>query len=128
MARLRSKYVCQQCGYTQVSWAGKCPECNAWASLVETVVEETSSRSSSRNSHRNIISANPVRLSKVLLKTTSRISTKISEFDRVLGGGLVPGQVVLLAGEPGVGKSTLLLELSDKLENVLYVAGEESAG
>jgi len=127
MARFHSQYVCQQCGYSQVGWAGKCPNCDTWGSLVETVTEsksssKTTSRGSSKGHAKSITSLASISLSK-----TPRISTKISELDRVLGGGLVPGQVILLAGEPGIGKSTLLLQLADSLGNFIYVSGEESA-
>jgi DNA repair protein RadA/Sms len=119
----RSQYVCQQCGYSQVGWAGKCPECGSWNSLVETVISE--SKSGTRREKKEV--SKPILLSKVPSIKTSRISTKIPELDRVLGGGLVAGQVVLLAGEPGVGKSTILLQLAQKLGKALYVSGEESA-
>ncbi|MBU0998009.1 DNA repair protein RadA [Patescibacteria group bacterium] len=126
MARFHSQYVCQQCGYSQVGWAGKCPNCDTWGSLVETVIESKSSskreRGTSSGQAKKITSLASVNLSK-----TPRLSTKISELDRVLGGGLVPGQVVLLAGEPGIGKSTLLLQLANSLGNFIYVSGEESA-
>lgn len=116
-----SQYVCQQCGYSQVGWAGKCPNCGTWGSLVETLIETSDKRQVTRKEL-----VKPVSLSSIPSKSTSRISTKISELDRVLGWGLVPGQVVLIAGEPGIGKSTLLLQLADKLGNTLYVCGEES--
>jgi DNA repair protein RadA/Sms len=133
---LHSKYVCQQCGYESTGWLGKCPECGTWNSLVETVVS-TSSKSQSRNSKQTSNSKSQVvKLSEIKQTATKRISTKISELDRVLGGGLVPGQVVLIAGEPGIGKSTLLTQLASQLSVqqsnsssvVLYVCGEESAG
>ena len=123
MPKVHSNYVCQQCGYSQTGWAGKCPECGSWGSLVETFVE--GKRQEVKGKRREI--AKPVLLSSIPSKATSRISTKISELDRVLGGGLVPGQVVLIAGEPGIGKSTLLLQLADKLGDTLYICGEESA-
>jgi DNA repair protein RadA/Sms len=126
MAKAHSQYVCQQCGYSQVGWAGKCPNCGSWGSLVETFFEE-GGRGEARERKR-VSGIKPVSLSSIPSRKTSRISTKISELDRVLGGGLVPGQVVLLAGEPGIGKSTLLLQLSDKIGNTLYISGEESAG
>jgi DNA repair protein RadA/Sms len=118
-----SQYVCQQCGYSQVGWAGKCPNCGSWGSLIETVVV----REEKPGKGRAATLAKPVNLASVPSKKTFRISTKISELDRVLGGGLVHGQVVLIAGEPGIGKSTLLLQLADKLSETLYVSGEESA-
>jgi DNA repair protein RadA/Sms len=125
MAKSYSQFVCQQCGYSQVGWAGKCPNCGNWGSLVETVVstERESKRAGEREIKTKITSS---LLSSIPSKKTYRISTKISELDRVLGGGLVPGQVVLLAGEPGIGKSTLLLQLADKIGNALYISGEES--
>jgi len=121
-----SKYVCQQCGYESTGWLGKCPECGTWNSLVETVTETSKSSSKSSNKHQTS-NIKIQKLSDIKSSATKRISTKISELDRVLGGGLVPGQVVLIAGEPGIGKSTLLLQLSDNLSNILYVCGEESA-
>lgn len=124
---LHSKYVCQQCGYESTGWLGKCPNCGEWNTLVETVIE-TNSKSEARDSKQ---ARNPnikiQKLSDIKQTATKRISTKISELDRVLGGGLVPGQVVLIAGEPGIGKSTLLTQISDNLGNVLYICGEESA-
>lgn len=125
---LHSKYVCQQCGYESVGWMGKCPNCGEWNTLVETVVS-TNSKSQTRNSKQGSKSSNskPIKLNEIKQAQTKRISTKISELDRVLGGGLVPGQAVLIAGEPGIGKSTLLTKLADNLGNVLYVCGEESA-
>src|SRR3990172_12918094 len=123
MAKAHSQFVCQQCGYSQVGWAGKCPNCGSWGSLVETVIQSSKSPKS-RETKRG--SAKPVTLSSIPSRKVSRISTKISELDRVLGGGLTPGQVVLVAGEPGIGKSTLLLQLADKIGNSLYVSGEES--
>ena len=126
-----SKYVCQQCGYESTGWLGKCPECGTWNSLVETVVETSRSQSKPVKTGSN---RKPISLNSISRNKTVRISTKISELDRVLGGGLVSGQVVLVAGEPGIGKSTLLLQLSDSLSTshqspatVLYVCGEESA-
>ena len=107
-----SKYVCQQCGYESTGWLGKCPECGTWNSLVETVVETSRSQSKPVKTGSN---RKPISLNSISRNKTVRISTKISELDRVLGGGLVSGQVVLVAGEPGIGKSTLLLQLSDSL-------------
>ena len=123
---LHSKYVCQQCGYESMGWLGKCPECGTWNSLVETVISTTKNEERKAKSGRSGTKAELVNLSDIKSSATRRISTKISELDRVLGGGLVQGQVVLVAGEPGIGKSTLLLQLSNNLGNVLYVCGEES--
>ena len=123
-----SKFVCQQCGYESVGFLGKCPNCGEWNSLVEVVEESTKHKARGRNKSSGTPNIKPISLSSIPSKKTSRILTKIPELDRVLGGGLVSGQVVLIAGEPGIGKSTILLEVSEKLgKNVLYVCGEESA-
>lgn len=127
-----SKYVCQQCGYESTGWLGKCPNCGEWNTLVETVTATGRGREI-KGKKRALVAAKSVKLSEIENVTTKRISTKISELDRVLGGGLVPGQVVLIAGEPGIGKSTLLTQLADNLSkinhssSVLYVCGEESS-
>ncbi|HET7099007.1 MAG TPA: DNA repair protein RadA [Patescibacteria group bacterium] len=123
-----SKYICQQCGYESTGWMGKCPNCNSWNSLVETVTQ-SNSKSEKRKSKQgsNALNSKPINLSDIKTSATIRTSTKISELDRVLGGGLVSGQAILIAGEPGIGKSTLLTQLSSNLGNVLYVCGEESA-
>lgn len=127
MTKSYSQFVCQQCGFSQTGWAGKCPECGSWGSLVETVVSQSLSTNRKDSKNRRGINSELISLSSISSKKLQRISTKISELDRVLGGGLVPGQVALIAGEPGIGKSTLLLQVSDKLGSVLYVCGEESA-
>jgi DNA repair protein RadA/Sms len=134
MVRFSSKYVCQQCEYESTKWFGKCPDCGEWNTAVETVVQTESKRQAVKGKSRsdsNVVE--PVLLSSIQSKETQRISTRISELDRVLGGGLVPGQVVLIAGEPGIGKSTLLLQVADMLgskpetsHDVLYASGEES--
>lgn len=122
-------YVCQQCGYESAKWLGKCPNCGEWNSFVETTRITGSSKSRSSSSSKNIANLTPVSLKAVETKKLARVSTQIPELDRVLGGGLVPGQVVLLAGEPGIGKSTILLQVASKLaqSGVLYVSGEESS-
>ena len=122
-----SKYVCQQCGYESTGWLGKCPECGTWNSLVETVVSTSSKSQASKSKQSSNTKSQILKLSDIKQTATRRISTKISELNRVLGGGLIPGQVVLIAGEPGIGKSTLLTQISAILGNVLYVCGEESA-
>ncbi len=116
MPRVSSVWECQSCGGQFPKWAGKCPDCNAWTSLVETVVsprEIKNQKKKKKNGNRG--QAKPEKLSDILkdIDTTSRrITTGIGELDRVLGGGLVPGQVALLAGEPGMGKSTLLSQVA----------------
>lgn len=124
MAKVTTKYVCQQCGYETASWMGKCPNCQAWGSLVETVV---SPKIEEKARFGRDARAKPMRLSQVPPEKLERIKTGISELDRVLGGGLVPGAVILLAGDPGIGKSTLLLQVMENLGG-LYISAEESVG
>lgn len=121
MAKATTKFVCQQCGMESPKWLGKCPECGEWNSFIETVIPTTKKGFSIRTS----FTASPQKLSQIKSADLKRIETNISEFDRVLGGGLVSGSVVLVAGEPGIGKSTLMLELGDKV-GALYISGEES--
>ncbi|MGE8672799.1 MAG: ATPase domain-containing protein, partial [Achromobacter kerstersii] len=129
MAKSRTVYVCADCGGTTPKWQGKCPHCNAWNTLEETV--ESSSPAASAHRYAPLASASPVRsLSEIEARETPRQPTGLDEFDRVLGGGLVAGAVVLIGGDPGIGKSTLLLQALASLSEttpVLYVTGEESA-
>lgn len=131
MAKPKTQYVCQECGGTSIRWQGQCPHCHMWNTMVE-FKESPVSNSSNRYTHlAGFDGVSKVQnLSEVATTDIVRYSTGISEFDRVLGGGLVPGGVVLLGGDPGIGKSTLLIQavanLSSK-QNVLYVSGEESA-
>ncbi len=131
MVKSTSVYVCQQCSYESPRWFGKCPECGEWNTAVETVIQQQKSKVIAKNG--SVGAGNkPIKLSEVTHSQTKRVLTENSELDRVLGGGLVLGQVVLIAGEPGIGKSTLLLQVADKLSqakaSVLYVSGEESVG
>lgn len=123
MAKKHSVFVCQQCGAESPKWMGKCPSCGEWGSLVEMVLERESKRAGGRE--RKVIK--PQKLTQIASVKLKRLSTKIGELDRVLGGGIVPGSVVLVAGEPGIGKSTLLLQLVAKVGG-LYLSGEESLG
>ena len=129
MAKTKTIFVCSNCGYESAKWLGKCPACNEWNSFYEEkVVNSSNNNSSIANSHRE--KAMPKKLKEVEGIETSRTSTGIGELDRVLGGGLVKGSLVLVGGEPGIGKSTLILQLCDKVKGegkVLYVSGEESA-
>lgn len=118
-------FVCQNCGHTTGKWLGKCPECGEWNSLVE----EKARRSGTRNSFQlRDVSAIP--FTEIESQNDVRVPSGVTEFDRVLGGGIVPGTLVLIGGDPGIGKSTLLLQVADKLSGagalVLYVSGEES--
>lgn len=124
MSKFKTVYTCKSCGYTSYQWVGQCPECTEWNTFIEDVIASKEPKTSGQIRP----SAEPVKLSSVMTSPTKRITSGIGEFDRVLGGGFVPGQVVLLAGEPGIGKSTILTEISKSLKgiNILYVCGEES--
>lgn len=121
MTKVLTKFVCQQCGAESPKWLGRCPECNEWNTLVETVVPTTKKGLMIEHGETSL----PQKLSQIKSFTLTRIKTGLFEFDRVLGGGLVPGSVILVAGEPGVGKSTLMLQLAEKVGG-LYISGEES--
>jgi DNA repair protein RadA/Sms len=124
--KAKTKYVCQNCGYVSASWLGKCPECGTWNSLVEEV--ETQTKEKGFVSF--IENSKPRTIRSVSARPVERLVTDIGEFDRVLGGGIVPGSLVLLSGDPGIGKSTILLDtamrFSQKGVKILYVSGEES--
>ena len=124
-------FVCRECGATSPKWLGKCPECLTWNSFDEEQVVEKP-KNSNLNSGRNIVSANKAeKISELKMPVYMRTKTGMGELDRVLGGGLVDSSVVLLSGEPGIGKSTLLLQICSELgktRKVLYVSGEESKG
>jgi DNA repair protein RadA/Sms len=126
MPKTQTQYVCQQCGRVTVRSMGRCPQCGAWNSMVEEVSQPAPARASARGAARNA----PQRLSEVSGEAEDRLPLSIGEFARVLGGGMVPGSVVLIGGDPGIGKSTLLLQVALSLaeeHTVLYVSGEESA-
>jgi len=126
MPKTHSTYICQQCGYHCPTYLGKCPQCDSWNSFVETI-ESSGTRSSLTSKRANESRATIINLSNIKKKDFERISTNLGEFDRVLGGGVVPGSLILVSGDPGIGKSTLLTQLALNLTNSLYVAGEESA-
>jgi DNA repair protein RadA/Sms len=135
MAKLRTKYVCQQCGGEQSKWMGKCPDCGAWNTLEETVDTPQSATQQRRqnlmgNSSLSQGTQAPIVLPNIKPLVQLRVSVGYAEMDRVLGGGLVAGSLILIGGEPGIGKSTLLLQVSGKIAQetgpVLYVSGEES--
>jgi DNA repair protein RadA/Sms len=118
-------FVCQNCGHTTGKWLGKCPECGEWNSLVE----EKARRSGTRNGFQ-LRDVSAIAFTEIESQDDVRVPSGVTEFDRVLGGGIVPGTLVLIGGDPGIGKSTLLLQVADKLSEsgtlVLYVSGEES--
>ncbi|MCI9978258.1 DNA repair protein RadA [Clostridioides difficile] len=127
MAKIKTKYVCQSCGYETAKWLGKCPECTKW----NTFVEEVDQKSTKKEVF--IIdksSSKPVSINSIESKEEERFTTDINELDRVLGGGIVRGSLVLVGGDPGIGKSTLLIQVSSNVANlgktVLYITGEES--
>lgn len=124
--KIMTLYICQSCGYQSPKWLGKCPDCSAWNSLVEEVRGKERADTPIATG-----GTAPIPICDVAGDAMGRLSCGISEFDRVLGGGLVPGSVILMGGDPGIGKSTLLLQVMDHLARetgtVLYVSGEESA-
>ncbi|SPY06920.1 DNA repair protein RadA [Oligella urethralis] len=129
MAKARTIYSCQSCGGTTLRWQGQCPHCREWNTLEETR-EQPLSKAAVANRFEHLAASSTVRrLADVQMQDMPRMSTGLAEFDRVLGGGLVAGSVVLIGGDPGIGKSTLLLQVLTSLsfsQNVLYVTGEES--
>lgn len=129
MAKAKTIFVCSNCGYESAKWLGKCPACNEWNSFYEEKIVSTTSTTGGKSSA-NKEKSMPLKLKEVEGIEMARTSTGIGELDRVLGGGLVRGSLVLVGGEPGIGKSTLILQLCDKVKGtgkVLYISGEESA-
>lgn len=127
--KFKTVFVCQKCGYETPKWAGKCPDCGEWNTLVEEVKAQESKKTSTRTRSFTEFSSEIIKLAESKAVQEVRIPTKISEFDRLLGGGLVKGQLTLLAGAPGIGKSTLMLQVAAELSKqykVLYISGEES--
>ncbi|MFA7125568.1 MAG: ATPase domain-containing protein, partial [Sphaerochaetaceae bacterium] len=124
---LTTRFACSQCGRIESKWLGRCPDCGSWNSFVEEVVKK-SEKSSNSALVSNTNKMQPVKLSKVTVENNIRISTGISELDRVLGGGAMRGATILLGGEPGIGKSTLMLQMLalSTAARTLYVSGEES--
>ncbi len=125
MAKVKTKFTCQECGYESPKWMGKCPSCNLWNTMVEEIV------STSKNNIMQVKNTtNPQEISKINIDDEPRMDTDIREFNRVLGGGIVPGSLILVGGDPGIGKSTLLLQSSYHISllgrKVLYISGEES--
>ncbi len=127
MAKNKTIFVCNECGYESTKWLGKCPACGNWNTFFEQkIIESKNDSLKAEKSGTNI----PKKLNQYEATETIRTSTGFDELDRVLGGGLVKGSLTLLGGEPGIGKSTLILQLCDKVKGegkVLYVSGEESA-
>ncbi|HUV72348.1 MAG TPA: DNA repair protein RadA [Clostridia bacterium] len=129
MKRTSTQFVCKDCGYESLRWMGKCPNCGEWNTFQEFKTPASAHpnrRASVGQAKLKVSEARPIKLSEIKAIKSQRIPSRIGELDRVLGNGFVQGSVVLLAGEPGIGKSTLLLELCKNLALVLYVCGEES--
>lgn len=127
MAKIKSKWICQNCGYETTGYLGKCPECSSWGSILEEVFKVEKNNASQKVSTQKSI---PQILSEIEIDHKHRLSSGMAEFDRVLGGGFVQGSLVLVAGDPGIGKSTIILQASNaiaKQGKVLYISAEESA-
>lgn len=126
MAKVKSKFVCQECGYETAKWLGRCPACDAW----NTFVEEFESKGNDPKSQRGISKGIVEKINNITSTKKERISTGSMEMDRVLGGGIIKSSLILVGGDPGIGKSTLLLQVADHASKqnlkVLYVSGEES--
>jgi len=132
MSKTRTQFVCQSCGYISPRWLGKCPECNTWNSFVEetSTVSKESDKALGARSPKFGEAIRPIRLSEINTSEEARITTGIGEFDRTLGGGIMQGSIVLVGGDPGIGKSTLMMQMVRGLmpgSKTLYVSGEESA-
>src|SRR5215212_9759897 len=131
MAKTRIAYFCQSCGFESAKWLGKCPSCQQWNTFVEELIQKETKKSSSndwQSYNENGNTKKTQALHKITTKESPRINTDDEELNRVLGGGIVPGSIVLIAGEPGIGKSTLFLQMGLQLKDTvtLYISGEES--
>lgn len=126
MAKIKTSFFCQNCGHESPKWVGKCPSCNEWNTFVEETVQKTEGKNEWREA--KTLQAKPVLLADIAPTSAARMHVPDGELNRVLGGGLVPGSLVLIGGEPGIGKSTLLLQIGLQLKSlkILYVSGEES--
>ena len=128
--KTKSIYICSECGYRSPKWLGKCPGCEQWNTLLETIVEETKSASAAK-AVSGTAKRMPKKISEIQNGFEKRTKTGLNELDRVLGGGIVQGSLVLVGGDPGIGKSTLLLQICEnagKTGKILYISGEESEG
>jgi DNA repair protein RadA/Sms len=132
MSKIKTAFFCQNCGYESAKWLGKCPSCQQWNSFVEELIQKENKKASSgqdwNSYHEEVQTKKTLALHEVETKNTPRLITGDQELNRVLGGGIVPGSIVLVAGEPGIGKSTLFLQLGLQVNKgiVLYISGEES--
>ena len=127
MSKVKTTFVCNNCGSNFPKWQGQCTSCKSWNSITEEVVLKPKNNTWETQSVKNIKSSTPQKISNIVYKEEDRLVTSDTEFNRVLGGGVVPGSLILLGGEPGIGKSTLLLQIAIRLTySTLYVSGEES--
>lgn len=128
MAKTKTTFFCQNCGAQHSKWMGKCPQCNQWNTIVEEVVQKEIVKAWDSSQSSTSKKSKPFRVSEIITNQEKRFNTKNEELDRVLGGGIVPGSMILLGGEPGIGKSTLMLQLALTVSHLktLYVSGEES--
>src|SRR2546423_4794273 len=130
MSKVKTAFFCQNCGYESVKWLGQCPSCEQWNSFVEELVQKDSDKKINgwKDYHPDKRSGKTISLSEVASNAGERLITEDVELNRVLGGGIVPGSIILIAGEPGIGKSTLFLQigLGLKKNTILYISGEES--
>jgi len=125
MNSIRKKFVCQNCGYKSIQWLGKCPSCGQWNSFAEEFEKKQKTKTFKQKSETALVSISTI--NEKSINKAYKLKTNIKEFDRVLGGGLISGSIVLIAGDPGIGKSTLVLQaVSNLKEKVIYVTGEES--
>ncbi len=130
MAKNKTVYVCSVCGADSPKWLGKCPACGEWNSYVEEIISTKPTNNKIDNFGDNSKKIKPTLINEIKTSEEVRMDMGDSEFNRVLGGGIVAGSMVLIGGEPGIGKSTLILQICDKIKGegkVLYVSGEESA-
>jgi DNA repair protein RadA/Sms len=131
MSKIKTAYFCQNCGYESAKWSGKCPSCQQWNTFVEELIQKDAKKTSSndwQSYNGDVVTKKTQALHQIKTTNTPRILTSDSELNRVLGGGIVPGSIVLVAGEPGIGKSTLFLQMGLQIQDavVLYISGEES--
>src|SRR5690349_3703961 len=130
MSKVKTAYFCQNCGYESTKWSGKCPSCQQWNTFVEELIQKETKKGANdwQEYFGEPVSKKTRLLNEVRTEDTPRLVTTDGELNRVLGGGIVPGSIVLVAGEPGIGKSTLFLQMGLQLKNIitLYVSGEES--
>ena len=127
MSKVKTTFICNNCGTNFPKWQGQCTSCKSWNSISEEVILKTKSNTWETESVKSLKSTTPQKISNIVYKEENRLVTSDTEFNRVLGGGIVPGSLTLLGGEPGIGKSTLLLQIAIRLPySTLYVSGEES--